>query len=63
MSDVHWNYAGPMEYTGEERTMLHTVCKRVEAIKLRKYIKKTDPKSFIIITTSHEIIGRGFRSV
>ncbi len=51
------------EYTGEERTMLHTVCKRVEAIKLRKYIKKTDPKSFIIITTSHEIIGRGFRSV
>ncbi len=51
------------EYTGEERMMLHTVCKRVEAIKLRKYIKKTDPKSFIIITTSHEIIGRGFRSV
>ena len=21
MSDVHWNYAGPMEYTGEERTI------------------------------------------
>lgn len=51
------------EYTQEERTMLHTVCKRYEAIVLRKYIKKIDPKSFIIITTSNEIIGRGFRSV
>ncbi|MBQ3425787.1 MAG: YitT family protein [Clostridia bacterium] len=51
------------EYTGEKKTMLHTVCKRAEAIKLRKHIKKLDPKSFIIITTSNEIIGRGFRSV
>ena len=51
------------EYTGEEKTMLHTVCKRAEAIKLRKHIKELDPKSFIIITTSNEIIGRGFRSV
>ena len=43
--------------------MLHTVCKRIEAIKLRKQIKEIDPKAFIIITTSSEIIGRGFRSV
>ena len=51
------------EYTNEEKTMLHTVCRRVEAIRLRKRIKELDPKSFIIITTSNEIIGRGFRSV
>ena len=51
------------EYTKEERTMIHTVCKRVEAIRLRKTIKEIDPKAFIIITTSSEIIGRGFRSV
>lgn len=51
------------EYTKEEKTMIHTVCKRVEAIKLRNKIKEIDPKSFIIITTSSEIIGRGFRSV
>ena len=51
------------EYTNEEKTMLHTVCKRVEAITLRKHIKEIDPKSFVIITTSNEIIGRGFRSV
>lgn len=51
------------EYTGQEWTMMHTVCRRVEAVRLRKNIKEIDPKSFIIITTSNEIIGRGFRSV
>jgi len=51
------------EYTKEEKTMLHTVCKRIEAVKLRNRIKEIDPKAFIIITTSSEIIGRGFRSV
>lgn len=51
------------EYTKEERAMIHTVCKRVEAVRLRKAIKEIDQKAFIIITTSSEIIGRGFRSV
>ena len=51
------------EYTKEEKTMIHTVCKRAEAVKLRNRIKEIDPHSFIIITTSSEIIGRGFRSV
>lgn len=51
------------EYTKEEKTMIHTVCKRSEAIKLRSKIKELDPCAFIIITTSSEIIGRGFRNV
>ncbi len=51
------------EYTGEEKTMLHTVCKRIEAIRLRNKIKAIDPHAFVIITTSSEIIGRGFRSI
>jgi uncharacterized membrane-anchored protein YitT (DUF2179 family) len=51
------------EYTGEDKIMLHTVCKRIEAIKLRSKIKEIDPHAFIIISTSSEIIGRGFRSV
>ena len=51
------------EYTQDEKTMIHTVCKRIEAIKLRNQIKEIDPGAFIIITTSSEIIGRGFRSV
>lgn len=51
------------EYSKTEKTMIHTVCKRIEAIRLRNEIKKIDPHAFIIITTSSEIIGRGFRSV
>ena len=51
------------EYTKEEKAMIHTVCKRVEAVRLRKAIKEIDPKAFVIITTSSEIVGRGFRSV
>ena len=51
------------EYTKDEKTMIHTVCKRIEAIKLRSTIKQIDPHAFIIVTTSSEIIGRGFRNV
>lgn len=51
------------EFTNEQRVMIHTVCKRSEAIKLKKKVKEIDPSSFIIVTTSSEIIGRGFRSV
>ena len=51
------------EYTHTEKAMIHTVCKRIEAVKLRSKIKEIDPHAFIIITTSSEIIGRGFRSV
>ncbi len=50
-------------YSGEGKVMIHTVCKRIEAIRLRRHIKEIDPKSFVIITTTSEIIGRGFRSV
>ncbi len=50
-------------YTNADKFMIHTVCKRIEAIILRKKIKEVDPHAFVIITTSSEIIGRGFRAV
>lgn len=50
-------------YTNSNKTMIHTVCKRMEAIRLRQNIKLIDPHAFIIISTTSEIIGRGFRSV
>ncbi len=50
------------EFTGEKRYMLHTVCKNHEAYRLRKQIKAIDPRAFVIITTSSEIVGRGFKS-
>lgn len=50
-------------YTNSEKVMIHTVCKRIEAHRLRRQVKLIDPHSFIIITTTSEIVGRGFRNV
>ena len=49
-------------YTGEDKQVIVTVCKRSEALKLRKKIKEIDPGSFIIITKTSEIMGKGFRT-
>ncbi|MBQ7356120.1 MAG: YitT family protein [Clostridia bacterium] len=48
-------------YTGDERTMIMTVCKRGEAIRLRKRVQEIDPHAFIIVTKTSEIMGKGFR--
>lgn len=51
------------EFTGSEKVMIHTVCRRVEAIRLSRRIRQIDPHAFVIITTTSEIIGKGFRTV
>ena len=49
-------------YTGGEKTVIITVCKRREAIKLKMQIHRADPTAFVIVTNSNEIIGKGFSS-
>ncbi|MBR6578455.1 MAG: YitT family protein [Clostridia bacterium] len=48
-------------YTGENKTVLMTVCRRSEAIRLRKKVYEIDPGAFMIITKTSEIMGKGFR--
>jgi uncharacterized membrane-anchored protein YitT (DUF2179 family) len=50
-------------FSGTEKTMIHTVCHRLDAIRLRKQVKEIDPNAFTVITTTSEIVGRGFRGV
>ena len=50
-------------YTHEGKTVLMTVVSRHEAILLRDFIRRNDPGAFLIITSSTEIIGNGFRGV
>ena len=52
---------GSGAYTGEGRTVIMTVCRRSEAIRLRKMVSDVDPHAFIIITKTSEILGKGFR--
>ena len=50
-------------YSHNNKYMVYTVCRRIEAIRLQREIKQVDPGAFITITTSSQIIGRGFRGV
>ena len=50
-------------YSHETKPTLVTVCRRIEGIRLRRAVKAIDPKAFVIILNSSEILGRGFRSV
>ena len=54
-------YKAEGAYTHEGRTVVMTVCRRAEAIRLRKAVNEIDPHAFIIITKTSEIMGRGFR--
>ena len=54
---------GEGAYTGEGKKILHTVVQRSESYKLQKSIREIDKNAFIIITTSSEIIGSGFRDL
>ena len=54
-------YSAKGAYTDEDRTVIMTVCRRAEAIRLRKRVYQIDPHAFIIITKTSEILGKGFR--
>lgn len=49
-------------YTGEDKTIMLIVCNRAEALKLKIKIHSVDPTSFVILTDTNEILGKGFRS-
>lgn len=49
-------------FSHNEKKVIMTTMKSIQAVKLRNYIKVTEPSAFIQITTSSEIIGKGFLS-
>ena len=54
---------GQGAYTHEGRTVLLTVMNRHEAVLLRKHVRQVDPKAFVLIINTGEIVGKGFRGV
>lgn len=48
-------------YGHREKTIIITIMKRSQAVELRNFIRETQPGTFIAITNSSEIIGKGFR--
>lgn len=54
-------YRAQGAYSHREKAIILTVMKRGQAVQLRNYVKRTQPLSFMMITNSSEIIGKGFR--
>ena len=50
-------------YSGKDKYIIFTALNRVQAVRLRNYIRATDPKAFILISNTSEIIGKGFHSI
>lgn len=48
-------------FTHERKTVVLTVLSRTQALQLQRYVRQTDPESFIFITNTSGIIGKGFR--
>ena len=54
---------GEGTYTHQKRKIIMTVINRSQAIRLQLFARTTDPHSFITITSSSEIVGKGFRGM
>lgn len=54
-------YKAEGAYSHTERSVILTVMKRSQAVRLRRFVRDVDPHAFIMITNSSEIIGKGFR--
>lgn len=53
---------GEGAYSHQNRKVVLTAVRRGEAVRLRQKCKAIDPHSFMFITNTSEIIGKGFRS-
>lgn len=50
-------------YTHKKRYMLICAMRRYQAAQLRRYLKENFPTTFMMITNSSEVIGKGFRGL
>ena len=50
-------------YTGQHKFMVLTVVNRRQAVLLRNFLRETEPTAFIIITSTSEIVGKGFMRI
>jgi len=56
-------FEGQGGFTGTKSSVIYSVMDRTQLIKLRTYIKKNHPDSFLIVSEAHEVLGKGFQSI
>ena len=50
-------------YTNEEKLVLMCAASRGDIARIKILAKKIDPKCFIVITNSREVVGLGFKKI
>ena len=53
---------GEGSYSKEEKAVVMCACNNKQMYSIRSSVKKIDPKAFIIIVESNEVVGEGFKS-
>jgi len=56
-------FEGQGGYSGTKNSVIYSVMDRTQLIKLRTYMKKNYPDSFIIVSEAHEVLGKGFQNI
>lgn len=49
--------------TGEDKHMLMCVARRHEFVKIKRIVKDIDPKAFVVISDTREVLGNGFKEL
>lgn len=55
---TYWEANGA--FSNSQRWVILTVVNRVQALRLRTFLRKTDPHAFVYLSNSSEIYGKGF---
>ena len=55
-------YEATGAYAHRHKTIILTTMSRGQALRLRNFVRETEPQSFMVITSSSEIIGKNFLS-
>ncbi len=50
-------------YTGKDKQVLLVVVNRAQVSKLKDLVMEVDPRAFIMVSTTHEVLGEGFREI
>ncbi len=55
-------WEGKGSYTKEDKTVILAVMTRSQAVAMRNHIKEIDKNAFVVISSTSDIIGKGFRN-
>ena len=55
-------WEGKGSYTKENKTVIMAVMTRTQAVAMRNHIKEIDKNAFVVISSTSDIIGKGFRN-